>query len=124
LRFLLDTHAILWVATDDPKLSARIAGLINQSEHDFFVSAVSAWEITIKQQLGKLPLDIALTDIVMKADYRTLDLSFASHMQASALPLHHKDPFDRMLIAQALEHDMPLITADRDIARYNLTILW
>ncbi len=124
MKLLLDTHVILWVATADPRLSATVVALIDTPEHDFYVSAVSAWEIAIKQQLQKLPPTIHLNDILVQAGYHRLDLVFSTHRHLTAMPLHHKDPFDRMLIAQSLEHDMPLVTADADIARYNIPIIW
>jgi PIN domain nuclease of toxin-antitoxin system len=124
MRLLLDTHVILWIATADPRLSAKVMALIADPDHEIFVSAVSAWEIAIKQQQKKLPAHIGLNDIVLQAGYHRLDLAFSTPRQLATLPLLHKDPFDRMLIAQSLEHDVPLVSADAQIARYNIPIIW
>jgi PIN domain nuclease of toxin-antitoxin system len=124
MKLLLDTHVILWIATADPRLSPKILALITAPEVQFFVSAVSAWEIAIKQKLKKLPPEIRLNDIVMQAGYHALDLTFSTHRHLATLPQHHKDPFDHMLIAQSLEHDIPLVTADAHMARYPIPVIW
>jgi PIN domain nuclease of toxin-antitoxin system len=107
-----------------PRLSAKVLTLIAEPDHEIFVSAVSAWEIAFKQQQQKLPASIGLNDIVLQAGYHRLDLAFSTHRQLATLPLLHKDPFDRMLISQSIEHDVPLVSADEQIARYNIPIIW
>jgi PIN domain nuclease of toxin-antitoxin system len=126
-RLLLDSHALLWFVANDPALSITARTLIETTD-DVFVSVASAWEIAIKVQLGKLSVDApsaeAFFDEQMQANAFTfLPIAPAHVFRAASLPLHHRDPFDRMLIAQALAEGLSLVTRD-DFGAYGLTMSW
>ena len=127
-RLLLDTHALLWFLFDDPRLSTRAAQLIEDTQVDKVLSVASLWEITIKLQLGKLelgmPLDTFFSDFVRGRELRLLPIELPHLLAYSALPLHHRDPFDRLLIAQAKTLRMPILTSDESFTRYEVETLW
>ncbi|HTU63070.1 MAG TPA: type II toxin-antitoxin system VapC family toxin [Polyangiales bacterium] len=126
MRLLLDTHILLWSALEPERLSnaARIA--IEDAENGVYVSAASAWEIAIKQSLGKLELDRPaehwLLEVLRKSGFEAIDVSVASALRVRALPWHHRDPFDRLLIAQALEENLTLVTHDAKLAVYGVPL--
>ncbi len=122
MRLLLDTQVLLWWLADDPSLSAAARGAI-ASEPEVFVSAASAWEIAIKRALGKLdaPDDLAAT--VAASGFKQLPITFDHAATAGTLPRHHEDPFDRMLVAQARCESLTLVTADKRISRYPVSVL-
>jgi PIN domain nuclease of toxin-antitoxin system len=128
LRFLLDTHTLIWWMTTDGHLSKAARLLIEQKENISLVSAVSAWEIATKVRLGRLP---AAADLVQNfvADLErerieVLPVDAEHGVRAGLLPGPHKDPFDRMLIAQALAEDVPIISNDRALDGYGVRRLW
>ena len=120
---LLDTHAILWWLDDPTSLSAAAREAITDPENEVFVSAVSAWEIAIKRGLGKLdaPADFAIT--IETCGFQSLPITIAHGLATEQLPPHHRDPFDRMLIAQAQLENATLITRDPLIAMYQVPII-
>lgn len=121
MRLLLDTHVILWWLTDDPRLAEEIKDRID-TEVDVFVSAVTMWEITIKQALGKIgPAD--LPEHVASSELRELPITSRHAIQAGRLPQVHRDPFDRMLVAQAQCEGLSLVTRDPDIQKYDVSLL-
>jgi PIN domain nuclease of toxin-antitoxin system len=128
MRYLLDTHALLWWLFDDPKLSRRARAVIAEPENDILVSAASAWEISTKHRLGKLPEadDVAqqLPMYIHKARFSELAISVEHALAAGRLPGPHRDPFDRMLIAQAKQLDVSIITIDPVFRDYGVTVLW
>lgn len=128
MRLLLDTHVALWVLDDDPRLSDTARTLIEDEESSCFVSAASVWEVAIKWSTGKLKAprnfpaefheEMALRGIPGLPVYDT-------HAAAVAdLPLHHRDPFDRLLVAQALIEDMVIVSKDDILSAYGVTVLW
>ena len=126
-RLLLDSHALLWFVANDSALSATARNVIETGD-DVFVSVASAWEIAIRVHLGKLTVDApsaeAFFDEQMRANgFVYLPMAPAHVFRAAALPLHHRDPFDRMLIAQALVEDLSLVTRE-DFRAYGLTTSW
>jgi PIN domain nuclease of toxin-antitoxin system len=128
LRFLLDTHTLIWWMTTDARLSKAARLLIEKKENVSLVSAVSAWEIATKVRLGRLP---AAADLVQNfvADLERERIAIlpvdAEHgIRAGLLPGPHKDPFDRMLIAQALAEDVPIVSNDRALDGYGVRRLW
>ena len=127
MRALLDTHVFLWAISGDTRLSRR-AGDIFTGPSDLSISIVSIWEILIKVQTGKLnlPQPAGAYAFGQMADNRIESLPVAlSHLPGfEELPLHHGDPFDRMLIAQSVEEDWPIITADRRFKNYPVRIIW
>ncbi|WP_432979610.1 type II toxin-antitoxin system VapC family toxin [Dactylosporangium sp. CA-233914] len=121
MGLLLDTHVVLWWLTDDPTLASDFKDRLD-SEPDVFVSAATVWEVTIKQEAGKLqPAD--LPERIRDSDFRRLAIEMDHSIAAGRLPLHHRDPFDRMLIAQAIVEGLTLATRDADIQKYDVDIL-
>ena len=119
-RFLLDTHALLWTLTEPRKLSKRARAALEDAQNDVFVSPVSAWEIAIKRALGKLRAPDNLEASVKEQGFTPLSLTFHHAEQAGALPPHHGDPFDRMLVAQAQAEGLILVTRDARIPLYGV----
>jgi PIN domain nuclease of toxin-antitoxin system len=128
LNLLLDTHAFLWWLLGDLSLSASARDTIGDTRNDVFVSAASAWEITTKVRIGKLPDAIAiavdLAAAVEAQGFAMLAVSFAHGQTAGALPGPHRDPFDRMLVAQAMADDMVLVSNERRFDAYGVRRLW
>jgi PIN domain nuclease of toxin-antitoxin system len=121
VRLLLDTHVVLWWLADDPHLGDDVKETID-TEVDVFVSAASLWEVSIKQGIGKLgPRD--LPERILASGLRELPMTAIHGITAGRLPRHHRDPFDRMLVAQASTEGMTLATRDQDIARYDVSLL-
>lgn len=122
MRLLLDTHVLLWWLADHPALSV-VAEAAIEREPDVYVSAISAWEIAIKRALGKLEAPSDLAAAVEDSDFRQLAVGFEHAAVAGALPRHHDDPFDRMLVAQAQHEGLTIVTGDPRIARYQVPVL-
>ncbi len=128
MRLLLDTHVFLWWVFADPKLSRRGRAEIGSDDNEIFVSAVSAWEITTKYRVGKLPdarnvaNDVAAS--VASEGFSELTVTMRHAQRAGDLVGHHRDPFDRMLIAQALLEGMTLVSNERAFDAYGVKRLW
>lgn len=123
-NYLLDTHVLLWYATASPRLNPATRALLLNPENQVFVSVTSIWEIGIKQELGKLtPLPQETEAVIAEAGFRYLNITLDHAKLAGRLPLHHRDPFDRMLIAQAQVEGLILITDDWKIERYGTPTL-
>lgn len=128
MKALLDTHAFLWWISDDPRLSAPIRELVGNGESKLFLSAASGWEIAIKMRLGRLevhgdPEQFILEQLALN-DIAVLPVSISHALRTVALPGHHRDPFDRMLVAQSQIERLPIVTADPLIARYAVEVIW
>jgi PIN domain nuclease of toxin-antitoxin system len=127
VRLLIDTHILLWSALEPERLSPTARAAIEDGENDAYVSAVSAWEIAIKQSLGKLVLDRPaehwLPEVLRKSGFEALEVTVASALRVRALPYHHRNPFDRLLVAQALEEGLTLVTHDSKLADYGVLLL-
>jgi PIN domain nuclease of toxin-antitoxin system len=121
---LVDTHAVLWWLTDDPALPATARAAISDPSGERFVSIASLWEIAIKCSIGKLTTEEDLPAIIAEEGFAWLSVSPAHAWEVRALPLHHRDPFDRLLIAQALTERLPVVTADRRFAAYGVDVRW
>ncbi len=128
MRALLDTHAFLWWITDDPRVSARARELISSSRNDLFLSAASGWEIAIKAGLGRIelpsPMERFLIAQLRENRIDVLPIQMSHALRVHALPRHHRDPFDRMLVAQAQLEKLPILSADRRIAEYEVKTMW
>ncbi len=120
MRLLLDTHVLLWSLTEPRKLSGRTRAALEDTANEVFVSAVSGWEIAVKQTLGKLEAPDDLEAGIVRHGFLLLNLTFAHAAHAGALPPHHGDPFDRMLVAQAQIERLILVTSDARIALYRV----
>lgn len=121
-KFLLDTHILLWWLEDDKKLKKDIKNLIVEERNQIFVSVVSFWEISIKNRKDKLPLKTNLKTIIKESKFNIVNITPDYVLAADSLSKIHKDPFDRMLIAQAKTEKLKLITADPKIWRYKISI--
>ncbi len=123
MRLLLDTHVFLWWNEDDQRLRQEVKDTIIRAEGNV-VSAASAWEVAIKTALGKMQLHIPFEDAVEINSFQKLPVEFRHATATAALPPHHGDPFDRLLIAQALTEGLTLVTHDRVFARYGIPVIW
>lgn len=128
MRLLLDTHALLWWLDGDRSLSRKARTAIADEDNVIFVSAASAWEITTKARLGKLPgADAVAADVVGSVSsqrFSSLDITMRHAQRAGRLPGAHRDPFDRMLIAQAQIEDLTLVSNDGAFDAYGVSRLW
>ncbi|GAA4820335.1 type II toxin-antitoxin system VapC family toxin [Actinomycetospora corticicola] len=122
MGLLLDTHVLLWWLADAPELSDDLKERLDL-DPDVHVSAVTVWEISLKQALGKLTGPSDLPEIVERAGFRPLPVTSRHGIAAGRLPLLHRDPFDRMLVAQALSEGLTLATRDHDVQRYDVDLL-
>ena len=127
MKYLLDTHVLLWYYENSSQLHGKIQALIDDRESEIYISIASLWEISIKLGLGKLSLKISFDDlmkIISDRDFKILQVEIEYLKHLSKLPLIHKDPFDRLLVATAQAEDLTLITADENIHKYDITINW
>jgi PIN domain nuclease of toxin-antitoxin system len=129
VKVLLDTHAFLWWITDEPRLSSRARRTIGDSSNQVYFSAASGWEIAIKARLGRIRLagdeiESFVAEQVAANGFEVLPIHLNHALRTYALPRHHADPFDRMLVAQAAIEEMPLVSADRKLADYGVRIVW
>lgn len=128
MRLLLDTHVALWAASEPERLTASIAEIVADQSNSAFVSIVSIWEIAVKRSLGRgrttMPLSAAdaLLDFVA-LDFEILGMTPAHAIAAETLPALHRDPFDRLIVSQALTEPMRLITHDATLARYSDSVI-
>jgi PIN domain nuclease of toxin-antitoxin system len=126
VNLLLDTHVALWALTDSPRLSARARRLITDETACVWVSAASLWEIGIKHALGRGDMPVSASDTLgwfQDSGFRLLAISAAHAAAVESLPRLHADPFDRLLVAQALHEPMRLLTHDATVARYSDTVV-
>lgn len=121
MKLLLDTHVLLWALIDDPRLSEAQARAIGGG--DLYLSAASVWEIGIKRALGKLDLPEDIFDVARDAGCRPLPITWQHAETAAALPPHHSDPFDRMLIAQAVCEGLTLVSSDAKVRGYEVDLI-
>ncbi len=125
MRLLLDTHALLWYLTTPEKLPAAAHRAIQSAENDVYASLASAWEISIKVALGKLEFDAqGLANALAAVGVEPLGIDLPHTSRVAELPRHHGDPFDRMLVAQAMCESMTLVSRDRELAKYGVKLLW
>jgi PIN domain nuclease of toxin-antitoxin system len=127
MRLLLDTHVFIWWADNPEKLSPAALTALEDEANELILSVASVWEMQIKIQLGKLKLSLPLKEL-LKNQQETNNLTVSPvalpHVLAlEALPFHHKDPFDRLLIAQSIEEDLTLVTADSQFSAYSVKLL-
>jgi len=128
MKFLLDTNVFLWALAEEYKLNPAAQEILKSSTSELYFSAVGSWEIAIKFALGSLPLPKAPSEYIPHAlrvwALRALDITHEHALRAGELPVHHRDPFDRMLIAQALSEQMTLLTADRVFQKYKVDLIF
>lgn len=128
MRFLLDTHALLWWLYDDPRLPKRVREIVGDSANEILVSSASAWEISTKHRLGKLPSALELVrDIsgwVHRAGFLELPVTIPHAQRAGSWPQSHRDPFDRMLAAQSALEELALISKDPQLEDFGIRLVW
>jgi len=123
-RLLLDTHVLLWWLADDEALGSEAREIISDGMNEVYVSAASTWEISIKRALGKLEAPDDMDAIVEKERFLKLPITLYHGQMAGQLPPCHKDPFDRLLIAQAIREQMTLLSSDDMFSKYGVSGLW
>jgi PIN domain nuclease of toxin-antitoxin system len=124
VKLLLDTHALLWWLADDKQLGRRARELIEDPGNDVLISTVSLWEIVVKTRIGKLHADIKeIADAVGREGFTMLDIAMTHLLTLVGLPMHHRDPFDHLLIAQSIAEDATFISEDRNAARYSARVM-
>jgi PIN domain nuclease of toxin-antitoxin system len=127
MRLLLDTHIFLWFISADPRLPRDLESIIREPSNDVFLSPVSLWEAVVKHAMGKLPLpavpQVYLPEQRRRHGIATLHLTESSVERLASLPVLHRDPFDRMLVCQALDNNLTLATVDATVRSYPVTVL-
>jgi PIN domain nuclease of toxin-antitoxin system len=124
MNLLLDTHAVLWLLSGDDRVPEWLRSIATQSDHGLIVSDVSLWEIAIKKSLGRLEVPDDLPEHLDAAGLGRLAIKRSHVWKVRELDFHHKDPFDRLLVAQALEEDVTMVSSDRDLAAYGVSLRW
>jgi PIN domain nuclease of toxin-antitoxin system len=127
MKALLDTHTVLWYLQGNPELSNLAREIIEERVNELYFSIVSFWEISIKLGLGKLQIQRPFSDLetdLAQLNITTLSIIFADTETYLSLPLHHRDPFDRILIAQAINHSLPIVSRDGQFDAYPVQRLW
>jgi PIN domain nuclease of toxin-antitoxin system len=127
LKLLLDTHAFIWFINGDERLSIKSKKEILKSSNKKFISMVSIWEMAIKTSLGKLRINYPFNEVFNQIEengFETLSITFDHTLLVSQLEFHHRDPFDRLLIAQAISENMKIISKDENLNKYQVKIIW
>ena len=127
MRVLIDTHALVWWFTDFERLSKRATSIVTSMENSVLVSAAISWELSIKGNLGRLDAMSVVADLgsrLEKEGFSELPITLSQATRAGLLPLHHRDPFDRMLVAQAQDLGIPILSSDVLPDRYDVKRLW
>ncbi|MGA7312368.1 MAG: type II toxin-antitoxin system VapC family toxin [Silvibacterium sp.] len=128
MRVLIDAHALIWATVEPHRISPRARQLLSHPEHELLFSMVSLWELSLKISNGKLtPLGASITDVIEVLKQRgaqLLPIRIGHIVRLESLPLHHRDPFDRLLVAQALEEDLAILSSDRLLHQYSAKIVW
>lgn len=128
MRLLLDTHTFLWFVSDDNKLSATARLMIEDGDNEVMVSLASIWEIAIKVSIGKLllaePVESFVNAQIERNDIQLLPIHLSHAIKVATLPFHHRDPFDRLLVAQGLVEQLPIVGADNIFNDYGIHRIW
>ncbi|MFC5064065.1 type II toxin-antitoxin system VapC family toxin [Actinomycetospora atypica] len=123
MRLLADTQVVIWAATGSPRLSVAARSALESESNDLVCSVISLWEVAIKEAVGKLELDVDLRTWLAEVGIRELPVTGEHAQEFAGLPVHHRDPFDRMLVAQARHEGLTLVTADRRLEAYSVAVL-
>ena len=128
MKVLLDTHTILWWITGDNRLSSSAREIITNGDNELFLSAATGWEIAIKAQLGRIKLPKEphsfISEQLRLNSIQSLPIHMSHALHIYSLPNHHRDPFDRLIIAQAQLENLPILTMDPQIAKYKVKVFW
>lgn len=123
MRLLLDTHVVIWALEDSPKLPPAARDAISEAA-DVLVSSATTWEMAIKKAAGKLKIADGFTQSIAASGFLELPVTWRHSLRAATLPAHHKDPFDRMLVAQAQDENLTLMTLDAQLPNYDVPLYW
>ncbi len=127
MKILLDTHAFIWSFSNTKLLSKAAVAALSDPNNSFYISVVTVWEMQIKTALGKTDLDDSVRNIIAEQSsngFQFLDVNLDHALNVENLPPHHKDPFDRLIISQAMIENMTIITTDEHFPEYNVNLLW
>ncbi len=128
MRYLLDTHTFLWMAGDPTNLSQRVRGIVLEKNNKLHLSAASAWEIALLQQINRVELPDEpqrfIPEAMQRLNVLPLPIGFSTAISAAMLPLIHRDPFDRIIIAEAIKEKMTILTKDNKFSDYGVESLW
>lgn len=127
MRVLLDTHAFLWFMAGDARLSRKAREAMSDVNASLFLSAASVWEMAIKASLGRLLLPVPVASYVaekVRDGFQMLPIEWVHAATVQTLPFHHHNPFDRLIIAQALVEKLPLVSGDRKFLKYGVSVIW
>jgi PIN domain nuclease of toxin-antitoxin system len=128
MKILLDTQAFLWIIMDAPELSKKAKNIFLDQSNDLYLSLASIWEVAIKSSLNKLklkqPIEKFFPAQLQKNGIRQLDISFRHVVGVSSLPFYHRDPFDRLIISQAIQENLPILSCDEAFDMYDIQRLW
>jgi len=128
MRYLLDTHTFLWWIVDGDLLPKRVRDIISDGGNTLYLSAASGWEIAVKAELGRLQLpyepERVIPEQMSSNTIVGLPIQMSHALHVHSLPKHHRDPFDRMLLAQSQVEGLPILTSDPDIAKYEVEVVW
>ncbi len=127
MKYLIDTHIFIWMIGLSYKIPKNIIGILKDSQNDISVSLASIWEISIKTSIGKLSLPFELAEIfgeIEKLNISILNISLDHLIKVADFPFHHKDPFDRLIISQAIIEGLPVISSDKQFKLYEIECIW
>lgn len=128
MRLLLDTHAFIWYATDSSRLSITARTLIDNGDNDILISTASIWEMAIKHSIGRLNFSMPFMEFIKQQialnRIEILEISFDHIEIVASLPLHHRDPFDRLIIAQSMAEQIPILSVDAIFDAYTIARIW
>ena len=128
MKYLIDTHVLLWIVTDNPKLSDTAKEIYLDSENEIFLSLACIWEMAIKISLGKLyiekSLDNFVDEYIKEGSIEILMIELSHVLKIEKLPFYHRDTFDRLIIAQAIDNQIPIISSDNSFDTYPVTRIW
>ncbi len=127
MKYLLDTHVLIWFLNGDEKVNPKVRSIIQDESNTIFVSIASIWELAIKHSLGKISFPFSFgkfLQLIRENGFNILEISFEHTHKVTSLPFFHLDPFDRMLVAQAQADDLVFITVDEEILKYEINAIW
>lgn len=128
MKYLLDTHTLLWIVTNSPKLSKKAKKLYLETDNTILFSLASIWELAIKSSLGKIEFEKTLEDFIEEHvrgnNIQVLNIELSHLLRIEKLPFHHRDPFDRLLISQQIENNLSIISCDKVFDQYGVNRIW
>ena len=128
MKYLLDTHSFLWFVLDDKRISTKAKSIIKDRQNEIFFSAASAWEMAIKIKLNRIKikgeLESFISEQLVTNSFIPLSITISHSLYTERLPQFHKDPFDRMIIAQSIVENLQLISKDKDVKKYKIATVW